>query len=157
MPGNTESGKHPRDSTRPGSPQRVGAAEHSRVALDMRISGKSYRAIGEALGISQQAAWALIDRELVRVREECAEKRAIVIEMEVARLDRMTEKLDPGVEIGDPDAIRTMLAVQARRSKLLGLDAPTQINVTQDAPDLFAMPSDKLESLARGGDLSKLS
>ncbi len=157
MPSNAGPGKHPRDANAPGAARMVHAADSTRLALDMRISGKSYRAIGDALGVSDKAAWNLIDRELARIRLENAEKRQVVIEMELARLDRMTEKLDPGVELGDPDAIRTMLAVQARRSKLLGLDAPTQINVTQDAPDLFAMPSDKLESLARGGDLSKLS
>jgi hypothetical protein len=135
----------------------MNAAQHTAQALDLRIKGHSFREIGAAVGISEKAAWALIDREFHRLREECEEKRAIVIAIEVARLDRMLAKLDPAIDVGDPDAIRTAIQVGARRSRLLGLDAPTQVNVTAEPPNLGALDRSQLAALAKGEDPSKFA
>lgn len=54
-------------------------------------------------------------------------KREEYLAQEIDRLTRLYNKLDDAVERGDVAAINTFVRVQERLAKLLGLDAPSQL------------------------------
>jgi hypothetical protein len=141
---------------RPTAPS-VTAAEKDARALELRRAGLSYRQIAAQMGVSVGAAYKYVTRGLDRTRREPADA---LRDLEVERLDQLQlealrvlrrrhflvqggevvtrtnpatgaveELLDDGPSLA---AIRTLLAVQERRAKLLGLDAPARVdaNVT---------------------------
>lgn len=59
------------------------------------------------------------------LREEVAEIR----QLETNRLDQWLSRLQTKINNGDTKAIGTALAIQERRAKLLGLDAPLEVKV----------------------------
>jgi hypothetical protein len=80
------------------------------------------RAIGAALGLSGGYVCQLLQKALEEKKEELAGTAEKHIANQAARLDAMLEALWEKVEAGDPKAIAAALAIEDRRSKLLGLD-----------------------------------
>lgn len=123
----------------------VEATERRASALDMRRKGLSYTAIGEALGVTQQAAHALVQRSLQALVREPGED---VIALERERLDVMHASLAERIEQGELAAIDRGLAIMQRRARLDGLDKATDspvVNVTSnDGPDLSKLSPDEL-------------
>lgn len=117
--------------------RKLAGAERRRQALTLRIDGQRYEAIGLELGVSRQAAHAMVRAALIEVgKEEANELRAL----EVARLDRLLETWWPyamgenseGKPLADgPDieAAGVVLKVIAQRCKILGIDAPIKVEV----------------------------
>lgn len=108
-------------------------------ALSLRLAGLSYEAIGDRLGISGQAAAQMIERAFDRAeRQGVAQLRA----EENARLDRAQMAIWGDVIKGDLKAIGTFLAISAARSKINGLYAPTQVqmsvSIRQDMEEALA-------------------
>jgi len=124
--------------------------------LESRRDGRSYTEIGEAFGVSRQVATRIIQRGMDRIVREPAEQ---VKAMDLERLDQLQvealavlrrrhlvvqgAKIVKG-EDGEPlvddgpvlAAIGKLLDIQARRARLLGLDAPNKHEVlTLDAID----------------------
>ncbi len=103
------------------------ATERRLHAFELRKAGASYRAIGQALGISHVQArrdveWVLAD--LNRQTRSVAENYR---RLQLERLNDMLLALWPAVRQGDPTAIHRALAVMEREAKLLGLDAPAKV------------------------------
>lgn len=96
-------------------------------ALDLRLKGFSYRAIGEAMGIDQATAYRLVSDALAETREITQARADELREIEVQRLDHLLESLAPHIEAGDPNAVNSALRVSKRRSELLGLDTPVVV------------------------------
>lgn len=96
--------------------------ERKRQAFELRKRGLSYRAIGDAMGMSYNAAHQYVKEAyqmlLVEVMDTAEELRQI----ELDRLDAIQDAIWTDCETGDKAAISTMLKVMERRSKLLGLD-----------------------------------
>lgn len=114
---------------------RVATTEAQIKAYEMKLAGKSFRAIGEELGVSHTWARELVEREIE------ARKWPVVAkwrEVELARLEAMHQALWNLVikhaEAGDLAAVLAVMdrleKFGARRSKLLGLDAPIQVDAT---------------------------
>lgn len=101
-------------------------------ALALRRRGRSYRKIADELGVSLTTAHRYVTTELERLAKECGEEAAIVRQMELDRLDVALDALADRIEQGDDRAVATMLRIQERRAKLLGLDSPDrqQVEVT---------------------------
>ena len=99
-------------------------------AYALRVQGKTFLQIGQALGVSEsQAHRDVIDRlrQLATLEQAAAEElRAL----EVDRLDRLLDKLHDGIEAGDQRSIDSALKIATRRAALLGLDAPEKREVT---------------------------
>lgn len=96
-------------------------------ALQLRLMGASYDAIGERLGISGLAAKNMIERALDQAeRQGVAQLRA----EENARLDRAQMAIWTDVLQGDLKAIQTFLQISSQRSKINGLYAPSQVQVS---------------------------
>ena len=91
-------------------------------AWKLRLQGKSMRAIAEALGLSAGYVCQLLQKALEDKKEELAGTAEKHIANQAARLDSMLEALWEKVQAGDPKAIAAALAIEDRRSKLLGLD-----------------------------------
>ena len=112
-------------------------------AVQLRASGASYSDIAGALGYSNRSgAFKAVRRALQRWGSEAVEELRI---LELARLDQITLKLWPQVlgkparDHGDgridepvPPSMKAMelyLKVSQRRARLLGLDAPTMLDL----------------------------
>jgi len=124
---------------RRGHPKKVEAGEIARLrceALTLRTKSWSYREIAERMGIHEHTAFDYVKAELARLTDyrEKLGKTLIQHELQITEktLRRMTEILE-GHDI-DPDthanAARTINQILARRSALLGLDAPTKTEVS---------------------------
>jgi DNA-binding CsgD family transcriptional regulator len=113
------------------SPQKLKSAERAIKALDLRKSGKTYREIADILGISDVRAWQIITKELNKLNDTTQEAATELKRMELERLDaihkKMAELMDTDGNVG---AATVCLRVSERRSKLLGLDAPTKVAPT---------------------------
>lgn len=128
------------------------AKEREGQALELRKRGFSYDRIGEALGISRAGAYECVRRALEALRVDSQEKAEEVRELELSRLDRMLEIAQAAADAGELSAIDRVLRIQERRSKYLGLDAPTRTETSATvaaAVDLSGMDDAKLSQLER--------
>lgn len=101
-------------------------ANNMAVAWQRRLAGASIPVIALELGIGQTEVDALLrDARLQYVaasHESVAEERREVL----GRLDAMLSAMWSKASEGDAKAVTTALAIEERRSKLLGLDAPVK-------------------------------
>ena len=97
------------------------------AALDLRLSGASYRRIGAQLGVSHVQAFRDVQRVL---REFVAEPASALRGQELARLDRLMLTHWPAAIEGNHKATAVVLQIMDRRIRLLGLDAPHRIDIT---------------------------
>jgi len=102
----------------------VNAREREQEALNLRRAGASYAKIAEVLGISAPASYKAVTRALARIAKTTNEQAEQVLAIELQRLDVATLHVMARVNKGDEKAIETLLKIQARRAKFLGLDAP---------------------------------
>lgn len=98
-------------------------------ALDLRKRGLSYRAIGDKLGIDFTTAYKDVMAELKRLAAENHDKADELRAMELERLDMLIKGLEPMATVGNPGAVNSYIKCMERRAKLLGLDAPTKVQV----------------------------
>lgn len=104
--------------------------------MSMMLMNKSVREIARACGVSQ----ATVHKDVVRVRDEWAERRALSyeqhVENELARLTEMEELYWNAAKSGDTDAFDRWLRLFQERAKIIGVYAPKQHKVlTQDVID----------------------
>ncbi len=134
----------PRKST----PRALDLLERQKKALEMRRDRYTFEQIAAKLGYSDRGgAWHDVQNGMKEIIREPAE---MVRDQELAQLDEMYAGLRPGIMIGDTKAITAGLKIQERRSKLLGLDAPTQTNIT-GAPFSIVVDPDLLPENANLG------
>lgn len=153
----------PRNSHNRASRTKLTQAERRRRAMDLRMLGQTYEQIGDALGISRQAAHKMITRELGKIRQATEETAQEILDLELMRLDRLMATAMQAV-IGDKDitAIDRALRCMERRSKYLGLDKPDKTAQTDpegkalNQPDPYeralALVADMRRELEQGGE-----
>lgn len=122
--------------------------ERRSKAWDLRVRGKSYRAIADALDVSTRTAFNDIAAVLERTKAENNETAESHKALSLSRLDRalgiVEQALDAEVfdESGNADnelklkALDRMLKIEERRAKLLGLDAPTKVEAKVEGASL---------------------
>lgn len=97
-------------------------------ALEERKAGLSYQEIAVKVGYrSASGAHAAVRKALNKTLQEPADE---LRRIEVARLDQMLGALWEKVKKGDTRAIEAALRVEERRARLLGLDEPSEVDVT---------------------------
>jgi predicted DNA-binding transcriptional regulator AlpA len=125
-------------------------------ALELRNRGLAFAQIAEIMGFSGSHIYKLVQDAIDEIpRENAVQLRAT----ELARLDRMLAGVYPKAVSGNEKAIETVLKIMVRRSRYLGLDAPTSvavtssavtINVTPEVARAFAPPEEDVPMLADG-------
>lgn len=137
--------------TKPKVKSKVEQAMEIQAALDMHLAGKSMRDIAAALDISTGTVWNRIQAGIAALVVPSAEE---VRKAELARLDKALVEVDYLILTGDEKiklaAINTLVKLQERRAKYLGLDAAVKVEghvtTTQvDATDieLFQLVSEQ--------------
>lgn len=95
-------------------------------AVDLKLAGASYRAIGERLGVSH----GQVERDVALVLDRMlAEPVARMRALHLARLERLLLAAWPRATAGDLDAIDTCRRLLDSVAKLLGLDEPAKVDV----------------------------
>lgn len=112
--------KNPKSNTR----RDVIAAERALLAVKLRASKLSYEEIAKRCGYANKAAcYNAVQRELNRVVVENVEE---LRREELATLDHLQQQVMPLIEDKDNRgrlfAVDRILAIQERRSRLMGLD-----------------------------------
>lgn len=118
--------------------ERVTAAERRHKAIELRKLGLSFQKIADQMGISQSGAHKMVTSALQELNEKAAEGAAEVRRLELERLDewmlRIAQEIKNGRALG---AIDRGLRIMSRRAKLLGLDAPTKMELSEVSDVLF--------------------
>ena len=109
-------------------------------ALQLRIHGHTFQAIGKALQVSTSYAHKLVETAIAEERKFHGQAKADLIELEVTRCDTYLASIAKKVQAGDTKAIDTALKVSDRRAKLLGLDAPSRSTLQGADADGNAIP-----------------
>jgi hypothetical protein len=127
-------------------PAVVQSAERQARAVELRIKGFTYAAIGADLGITTAGAHKLVRRALELKRAQTGRLTEELRATDNARLEAAVKGLMPKVEAGDSRAVLALVAVLARRAKLMNLDlspAQVQLTATAGASSLVANMSDE--------------
>lgn len=110
-------------------------AERKKNAVELRLAGASYRDIGNALGCSTVTAMNDCKEALAEIPMQQADEMRTV---ELSRLDRLQRAVWGKAIKGDLQAVDRAIKIIDRRAKLLGLDAPQQVQITANDVDLDA-------------------
>ena len=98
-------------------------------ALELRRDGLSYRAIGEALDIDHKTARAWVLKGLAIVQEEIASSAKEIIVLDLMRLEKLFQSHWEDANGGYIPSAEIILKIMEKRHKLLGPDAPLQIQL----------------------------
>jgi hypothetical protein len=131
-----------------------GARERKRArgqrAVELRTAGLSYGQIAEALCYAdRRGAHNAVTRTLDRTDSALAEDYR---GLHLARLERALRAIWPQCLAGDLFAIDRAVRILDREAKLLGLDAPTQVTLTDGTRDALIDTIADLERLLLGSD-----
>jgi hypothetical protein len=107
--------------------QQVKAVDKHAQALRMRQAGASYDDIARVLGYrSPSGAYNAIQSAMKKTLQEPADELRL---LELSRLDEALKAIWGDVKKGSLFAIDRFLKISERRSRLLGLDAKTEISL----------------------------
>ena len=116
--------------TRRPSVSNAAAADKERQALELRKAGASFQAIADKLGYADPSG---AHRAVVRALASTIQQPADELRpLEAERLDRLLLAVWPDACNGDDRAINRALQIMGQRAKLLGLNAPTRVDVQAD-------------------------
>lgn len=105
-------------------------------ALKLRREGSTFNEIAQTMGIALPTAYTLVHKALTRTLQEPADA---VRALELHRLDQLWAKWLPRALEDNKDAAAVCLRIMERRSRLLGLDAPTTLQSPDGAPVRFVV------------------
>lgn len=139
-----------RGEHKPREQQQIESAQKQRRVIEMRLAGKDFRTIADELGYAGPSgahkAYRTALREIIR---EPAEE---VVTLELSRLDQLFAAHWDKALKGDGHATSHCLNIMFRRAKLLGIDAPTRINVqtiVQRTAEQFGLDPNEAAELHR--------
>jgi len=132
------------------SPRVVETRAKRLEALELRKRGMTYRQIADTMGCHVGTAHQWVSMAFDELVVQVNETAETVRQMELDRLDTLQEAVWTECLIGDKAAITTMLRVMERRSKLLGLDTPQQVDQT------VRILMDSIDTGLAGDDITNL-
>lgn len=106
----------------PTRPKRLLARERDRAALELRMQGLTFAAIGASMGITGEGARTAVMRSLEETKADIAERAEELRAMESQKLDAAAQALWPQVLAGNLRAQNVWLRNRERYARLLGLD-----------------------------------
>lgn len=136
-------------------------------AVKLALQGRSYAAIGEALGLSKTRAFQLVQEAQNEAAVARKGQNDALLQMELDRLDMMIQVVSKAA-FGGLDGVTLDLAAQNqllnlmdRRAKLLGLYAPvraeTALHGKDDAPPIKTLVIDDAAAKFRSDILKTLA
>jgi len=115
-----------------------------RESFRLRIAGKSYTEIGEALGITRQAAFYHVHKELKAIQEENKQLAEHYRDIELNRLDRLFDIIMGSLSREENPAMLAQAHKNIElRCKLLGVNAPQELTIHGDDPESILMRMNK--------------
>lgn len=102
-------------------------AKEREKTMQLRLAGATYREIAEAMDCSVSTAKRRCETSLAEIGKQ---ERELLRSLEVDRLDRLQRAVWADAIQGDLPSIDRALKIIDQRSKLLGLNAPTQVDIT---------------------------
>lgn len=144
-------------------PDQIAVEDARLIALDERRKGKNFREIAKVLAAaggptSHSRAYELVVEALRDLRDQCREAAQDVRDLEIQRCDGMIAILWERLEkpkISARTAARvvdSILRVQDRKARYLGLDAPKRIEATGAAGAPLLPPGAIAIQLVRPGE-----
>ncbi len=101
-------------------------------ALELRLAGKGYQAIADELRYKSPAsAFKAVQRALKATLQEPADE---LRRLELSRLDELFDSL--WERRHQAHVVDRLLSIMERRAKLLGLDAPTKVDISHRLREL---------------------
>jgi hypothetical protein len=125
----------------PHQPEDIVRMEHASMAMKLRADGNSYQEIADQLSISMYVARRLVQEGLRHAISEPAEE---VRQLEAFKLERLYKVVYPLALAGDGAAVDRCIKIMERKSKLLGLDSPTEVDMAELRSVLFAKLKERL-------------
>lgn len=120
------------------APRNIQAARNRAKAMELREMGYKYIEIAAKMGLSVSYSHKMVKTAIELLSKEPAER---VRTIELQRLDVALKAIMPKVKKGNFQAIDRMIALQARRTKYLALDAPKaqhiQVETVESIQDQF--------------------
>lgn len=124
------------------TPRSARARVREQQALELRIAGYTYQQIGDAVGITAQAAHKAVARAVARTAAHIEQDAETLRALEIERLDRLMAAIWPRAMRADLGAVDKLLKALSLRYRLLGLGTrppeatvPTQQVVVQMYPE----------------------
>jgi len=136
-------------------PAQLQARENEQKALSLWIKGATFQQIAAAgFGIaSASGAWRSVGRALARIPKQEADQAR---EAQRARLQAVRMLLWNHAGTDPVRAAEALIKLEAREARLLGLDMPTKVAVTDPVarfPQTFFVPSRQRKTEGRGSDV----
>lgn len=113
--------------------------ERDEQILSLWVSGKSERDLAKKFDLSPGRIHQILAREQQKRSARDIAYTDAVRGGALQRLDVLEEGLLPAATAGNPKAVLALLKVMERRAKLLGLDAPKKVQLSQDNTDYAAL------------------
>ena len=105
----------------------------ARLAYEMRQDGKSWYSIAKTLGLTESAASHSVARAMEQAAAYVSEQaKKQLLELEVARLDRLQEVVWPTAMQGNLRAMDMALRIIMARAKVLQLDTIPETSITNN-------------------------
>ena len=118
--------------------------KNRRESFKLRIAGKTYQEIGDALGISRQAAFVHVHKELKAIQEENKQLAEHYRDIELNRLDRLFDIIMDSLSREENPAMLAQAHKNIElRCKLLGVNAPQELTIHGDDPESILMRMNK--------------
>lgn len=130
----------------PASAVKLKAIELEIQALELRKAGATFRQIGAKLGCSGRGAHKAVMRALSKLIAERDRFTEELRELELQRIDQATLALARQVQSGNLGAVDRWIKLSETRRKLLGLDMPAKLQITEG--DLDAAIQAELAAMA---------
>lgn len=118
----------------------ISIAERRSKAMQLRKTGATLEAVASVIAAefnnpkySKVHAFQDIDASLRELNETCSHNAEEYRRQQLERLEDWLFRLQPEITKGSAKAIATAIQISDRQCKLLGLDAPIQLMVQQQA------------------------
>lgn len=123
-------------------------------AFKLHLSGWNYRDIAAHLGCSIGTVSSDVNGTLDGMIDDSGERVRRARAMSLARLDKATKGIWPGVENGDYDAVDRLVKIENRRAKLEGTDRAEKTDAFVHVASVGLEEIDKLRRAAEENECS---
>lgn len=109
------------------------------AAFKLRVAGTSYRKIAKELNVGLRTAWKYVQAAMEELRIETKQSVEETRELDLIALDELQSIMFKSVRKNKSKrGVDRIIKIMERRAKLLGLDAPTRIDIEGRLRELAA-------------------